>query len=168
VVLIVEEFKVLRLRSEMTIAVKPLPSEESPIVGIVEALDDSITPRFSYGDEDHFDSQRKAKPEDDAKGTRITIAPTEGELVVDLKKVWDSHCLPATDQPQGHSLIVFPALRIDEDSMAVKIDDMKRKETAIVFDVSWAQKICLMDVVRSKRCGEIGILHSLEDIRSFF
>jgi len=51
---IVEDLKVLGLRSEVTIAPKPLGSEESSIIGIIEALYDSITPGFSYGDKDHF------------------------------------------------------------------------------------------------------------------
>ena len=56
-VLIVEELKVLGLGSEMTIAPKPLPSEEPLIVGIIEALHDTIAPRFSYRDEDYLDPQ---------------------------------------------------------------------------------------------------------------
>ena len=65
---IMEEFEVLRLRSEVTIAMKPLPSEESLIVGIIEALDDSITPRFSYRDEDYLDPQQETESEDNPKG----------------------------------------------------------------------------------------------------
>jgi len=54
---IVEELKVLGLGSEVTIAAKPLGSEESPIIGVIKALHDSITPRFSYRDENHLDPQ---------------------------------------------------------------------------------------------------------------
>jgi len=95
--LVVEEFKVLGLGSELTIAPKPLPSEESLIVGIIEALHDSITPRFSYRDEDHFDPQKQTDSKDNAKGTRVTIASPETEFVVDLEEVGNSHGLPATD-----------------------------------------------------------------------
>jgi hypothetical protein len=56
-------------------------------------------PRFPYGDENDLDPQRKAEPEDDAKGTRVAVASTKTELVVDLKEVWDSHGSPTTHQP---------------------------------------------------------------------
>jgi len=165
---VVEDFEVFGLRSELAIATKPLPSKKTPIVGIIEALHDSITPGLSNGDEDDLDSHRQAKPQDDAKGTRITIASPETEFVVDLKEIRDAHRLPTMDQPHGHSLIVFSSLGVDKNAMTVKIHDMERKEAAIVFDVSWTQEIRLMDVVESQGFGEIGIFHSLGGIRSFF
>ena len=165
---VMEEFKVLRLGSQVTIAAKPLPSEKSLIVAIIEALHDSITPRLSYRDKDHFDAQKQTESEDDAKGTRVAVAPPKAELVVDLEKIRDAHRLPTMDQPHGHSLIVFSSLGVDKNAMTVKIHDMERKEAAIVFDVSWTQEIRLMDVVESQGFGEIGIFHSLGGIRSFF
>jgi len=96
-VFVVEELKVPGLGSQMTIATKPLPSEESPIVGIIKALHHSITPRFSYRDEHHLDSKQQAESEDDAKGARVAIASTETEFVVDLKKIGDAHRLPTAD-----------------------------------------------------------------------
>jgi hypothetical protein len=98
-VLVMKELKVLGLGSELTITPKPLPSKEPSVVGIIEALHSSITPRFPYGDENDLDPQRKAEPEDDAKGTRVAVASTKTELVVDLKEVWDSHGSPTTHQP---------------------------------------------------------------------
>ena len=95
---IVEELKVLGLGSQVTIATKPLPSEESLIIAIIEALHDSITPRFSYRDKDHFDTKKQAESEDEAKGTRVTIASSKAEFVVDLEKVGNPHGFPATDQ----------------------------------------------------------------------
>ena len=97
-VLVVEEFEVLGLESELTIAPKPLPSKESPVVGIIKALHDAITPRFSDRDEDDLDSQQQTEPEDNAKGARVTIAPTKTKFVVDLKEVGDSHGFPATNE----------------------------------------------------------------------
>jgi hypothetical protein len=116
---IVEDLKVLGLRPELAIATKPLPSKESPVVGIIEALHDSITPGFSYGDEDYLDFHRQAKPEDNPKGTGITIASPETEFVVDLKEIRDTHRFPTTDQSQGHSLVVFSSLGVDKDAMTV-------------------------------------------------
>jgi hypothetical protein len=168
VIPVVKELKVFGLGSELTIATKPLPSKESPVVGVIEALHNAITPRFSDGDEDYLDAQREAKLEDDAKGARVTIASTETEFVVDLKEVRDAHSLPTADQSQSHGLVVFSSLGIDKDAMTVEIHDMERIEAAIVFDVSGAQEIRLMNIVESQRCGEVGVFYSLGGIRSFF
>lgn len=97
-VLVVEELKILGLGSKLTIAPKPLPSIESSVVRIIKALHDTIAPGFSDRDEDHFDPQRQAESENNAKGTRITIASAKTELIVDLKKVWDPHGFPTADQ----------------------------------------------------------------------
>jgi hypothetical protein len=167
-VLIVKELEVLGLGSEMTIATEPLPPEESPIIGIIEALHDSITPRLSYGDEDHLDSQQQTESEDDAKGPRVTIASTEAKFVVDLKKIWDTHRLPTAGQAQSHSLVVFPSLGVKKDSVTVEIHDIERIEPAVVFDVSWPKEVRLMDVVESQGYFEIGVFYSLGGIRSFF
>jgi hypothetical protein len=167
-VFVMEELKVLGLRSEVAIAPEPLGAKESPVIGIIEALDDSITPRFSYRNEDYLDPQQETESEDNPKGTRITIAPTKTELVVDLKKVGDSYGLPAADQAQSHGLVVFSSLRVKKDSVAVEIHDIERIEAAIVFDVSWPNEVCLMDVVDPQGFSEIGVLHSFGGIRSFF
>jgi hypothetical protein len=94
--LVVEEFKVLGLGSELTIAPKPLPSKEPSIVGIIEALHDAIAPRFSDRDEDYLDPQEQTESKDNAKGARIAIASPKTELIVDLKEVRDPHGPPAT------------------------------------------------------------------------
>lgn len=122
---IVEELEVLGLGSEVTIAPKPLGSEESPVVGIIKVLHSSVTPRFSYRDEDHFDPQKQTEFEDNAKGTGVAIAPPKTELVVDLKEVGDSHGLPTVDQAQSHGLVVFSSLGMKKDAMAVQIHDIE-------------------------------------------
>jgi hypothetical protein len=144
---VVEQLKVLGLRSEMSITPKPLGSEKSSIIGIIEAFHNSITPRFSYRDEDNFDPHQQTEPEDEAKGSGITIASPKAEFVVDLEKVRDPHGLPAVDQAQSHSLVVFLPLWMEKDPVTVEIDNVERIETAIVLDVSWAHEICLMDMV---------------------
>ena len=118
-VLIMKELEVLGLGSELAITPKPLSSKEPAVVGIIKALDSPITPRFPYGDENNLDSQRKAEPEDDAEGTRVAVASTKTELVVDLKEVWNSHGSPTTNQSHGYGLVVFSSLRVDKDAMTV-------------------------------------------------
>jgi hypothetical protein len=165
---VMEEFKVLGLGSELTIATKPLPSEESLIIAVIEALHDSITPRFSYRDKDHFDAQKQTESEDEAKGTRVAIAPPKAEFVVDLEEVWNPHGFPATDQAQSHGLIVFGSLGMEKDTVAVEIHDIERIEPSISLDISGSKEVCLLDMVDSQGLCEIGILHSFGGIRSFF
>jgi hypothetical protein len=163
-----EDLEVLGLGSEVAIAPKPLGPEESPIIGIIEALHNSITPRLSYRDKDHLDSQQQTEFENNAKGTRVTIASTKTELVVDLEKIGHSHGLPAVDQAQSHGLVVFSSLGVKKDPVAREIHDIERVETSIVFDVSWPKEVRLMDVVDPQRLSEIRIFHTLGDIGGFF
>ena len=165
---IVEELKVLGLGSEVTITTKPLDSEESSVIGIIKALHDSITPRFSYWDEDQFDPQPQTEFENNTKRTGVTIAPSETEFVVDLEKIGHAHSLPTTDQAQGYGLVVFSSLGMKKDPVAVKIHDIERIETPIVLDVSWSKEVCLMDVVDPQGLSEIRVFHPFGDIRSFF
>jgi hypothetical protein len=44
--------------------VKPLPPEKLFVVGIVEALDDSIPPRLRHRDKHWLDAKMQAKPND--------------------------------------------------------------------------------------------------------
>jgi hypothetical protein len=122
---VMEELKVLGLRSEMSVTPKPLGPKESSIIGIIEAFHNSITPRFSYRDEDNFDPHQQTEPEDDAKGARITIASPKAEFVVELEKVWDPHGLPAANQAQSHGLVVFVSLWMEKDPVAVEIDNVE-------------------------------------------
>ena len=118
-VLVMKEFKVLGLGSELAITPKPLSSKEPAVVGIIKALHSHIPPRLPYGDENNLDSQRKAESENNAEGTRVAVASTKAELVVDLKEVWDSHGSPTTHQSQGYGLVVFSSLRVDKDAVTV-------------------------------------------------
>lgn len=165
---IVEELEVLGLRSEVAIVPKPLHSEESSVVGIIETFDHSITPRFSYGDKDHLDSHQQTESEDDAKGARVTIASSKTEFVVDLKKVWNTHGLPAEDQAQSYGLVVFPPLGMEKGPVAVEIHHIEGIETPIVLDISWTHEIRLMDMVETQRFSEIGVFDPFGEIRSFF
>ena len=146
-VLVMKELKILGLGSELAITPKPLPSKKLSIVGVIEAFHDSITPRFSYRDEDNLDTHHQAESQNDAKGTRVAIASTETEFVVELEKVWNTHRLPAAEQTQRYGLVVFPSLGGEKDSVTGAIDDIERMEASIVLDVPGTQEICLMDVV---------------------
>ncbi len=85
-----------------------------------------------------------------------------------MEKIGDAHGFPATQQAFGHRLVVFAPLGVNKDPMAVKIDNMKRIETAIVLDVPGPQKIGLVNIVDAQRFAEIGIFHPLGGVGSFF
>ena len=165
---VMEELKMLGLGSEMPIAAKPLGPEKPPVIGVVKALHNSITPRLSYGDEDHFYPQQKTNSEDNAEGTGVTIASAKTELVVDLEKVGHAHRFPTADQAQSHGLVVFFSLRMKKDPVTVKIHDVERIETSIVFDVSRPEEVRLMDVVDPQGLCEIRVFHPFGGIGSFF
>ena len=165
---VMEELKMLGLGSEMPIAAKPLGPEKPPVIGVIKALHNSITPRLSYRDEDHLNPQKQTDSEDNAKGTGVTIASTKTELVVDLEKVGHTHRLPTADQAQSHGLVVFSSLGVKKDSVTLEIHDIERIETPIVFDVSRPEEVRLMNVVDPQGLCEIRVFHPFGGIGSFF
>jgi len=162
------ELEIPGLGSEVTITPKPLDSKETPVIGVIKAFDRSITPRFSNRDEDGLDSQRETESENNPKGTRVAIAPTKTQFVVELENVGHPYSLPASDQPVGDSLVVFGSLGMKKDAMTVKVHDIERKETAIVLDTTGTHQIGLMNVVACQGDPEIGVRHSFGGIRRFF
>jgi hypothetical protein len=136
VVFIMEEFKVLRLRTEISITAEPLGSEEATVIGVIEALHGTIPPGFSDGDKDDFDGQGKTEAKDDAERTGMPIAAPKTEFVVELKEVGDAHGFPAVDQALSDRSVVFAPLGMEKDPVTVKIDHMERIEAAIVFDIA--------------------------------
>ena len=162
------ELEIPGLGSKMTVTPKPLGSKETPVIGVVKALDRSITPRFSNRDEDSLDPQREAESENNSKGTRVAIAPTKTQLVVELQKVGHPHGLSTSDQALGNGLIVLGSLGMKKDAMAVKIHDIERKETAVVLDTAGTHQIGLMHMVASQGDPEIRVKHSFGGIGCFF
>lgn len=162
------ELKIPGLGSEVAVTPEPLNSEETAVIGVIKAFDRSITPRFSNGDKDSFDAQRETESENNSKRPRVTVAPSESQLVVELEKIGHSQSLPASDQPLGDSLIVLGSLRMKRDAMTVEIHDIEGKEAAIVLDIARPHQIGLVDIVASRRIPEIGVSDSFGGIRRFF
>ncbi len=162
------ELEIPGLGSEMAVTPEPLGSEETPVIGVIKAFDRSITPRFSNRDKDGFDAQKETESENRSKRSRVTVAPSESQLVVELEKIGYSQSLPASDQPLGDSLIVLGSLRMKRDAMTVEIQDIERKEAAIVLDITGPHQIGLVDMIASQGIPEIGVGHSLGSIRRFF
>ena len=68
----------------------------------------------------------------------------------------------------GHGLVVFAALGLNRDPMAVKVDDVKGIEPSVVLDIPGAKEVGLMDVVDPPRFSEIGVFDSFGLVGSFF
>ena len=102
------------------------------------------------------------------KGPRVTVAPAESQLVVELEKVGHPHDLPASDQRLGDSLVVLGSLGMKKDSMTVKVHDIEGEETAVVLDITGTHQIGLMNIVAFQGVPEIGVRHSFGGIRCFF
>jgi hypothetical protein len=168
VVFIMEEFKVLRLGTEIPITPEPLGSKETAVIGVIEALHGTIPPGFSDGDKDDFDRQGKTEAKDDAERTGMPIAAPKAKFVVELKEVGDAHGFPAADQALSDRSVVFAPLGMDKDPVTVKVYHMERIEAAVVFDIARSQQVGLVDVVAPQRLPEIGVFHSFGLIRSFF
>jgi len=98
----------------------------------------------------------------------MPVAAPKAEFVVELEKIGDTHGFPAANQALGDGCVVFAAQGLNKDPMAVEIDDMERIEPPVVFDVTRAEKVGLMDVVASQRFLEIGVGHPFGLVRSFF
>ncbi len=96
------------------------------------------------------------------------MAAPERKLVVDLKKVGKAHRFPATQETLGHRLVVFAALGVNKNAMAVKVHNMERIETSVVLDVPGPQKIGLVDVVDAQGLSEVRVFHPFGGISSFF
>jgi hypothetical protein len=162
------ELEISGLGSEVTVTPKPLDSKETLVIGVIKALDRSITPGFSNRNEDGLDPQRETESENNSKGPRVTVAPAESQLVVELEKVGHPHDLPASDQRLGDGLVVLGSLGIKKDAMTVKVHDIEGEETAVVLDITGTHQIGLMNIVAFQGVPEIGIRHSFGGIRCFF
>jgi hypothetical protein len=162
------ELKIPGLGSEVTVTPEPLDSKETAVISVIKAFDRSITPRLSNRDKDSFDSQSKTEPENNSKRSRVTVAPAESQLVVELEKIGHSQSLPASDQPLSDGLIALGSLGMKKDAMTAEIHDIERKEATIVLDIARPHQIGLVDIVASRRIPEIGVSHSFGSIRRFF
>ena len=67
VMLVVEPLKIFALPFESCIARKPLPAEEFPVVGVIEVLNDAISPRLPNGNEHRSHPIEQTHSNDQAK-----------------------------------------------------------------------------------------------------
>jgi hypothetical protein len=97
-VLVVEKLKVFGLSPELPITSKKLPTEESSVIGIIEAFHHGIPPRFSDWDENDLDPHQQAKPQDNPERSGMAVAASKAEFVVELEEIRYAHGFPTTNQ----------------------------------------------------------------------
>jgi len=67
----------------------------------------------------------QTEPYDQSRGSWISIASTEGQLVVQLKEVWQPNGLPAAQEARCDLPVFFAPLSLDIDLMAVDIHQVE-------------------------------------------
>lgn len=116
--LVMKPLKIFALSLKSRIAWKPLSAEELPVVCIVKALNDAISPWFPDGNEHRCNTVEKAKSDYLAKGSRKSVATTKTQLIVQLQEVRHTHRLPTPHQRGGGMLVALGSLGFNVDKMA--------------------------------------------------
>jgi hypothetical protein len=96
-VLVVEKLKVFGLSPEVPVTSEKLPTEESTVIGIIEAFHYGIPPGFSNGNENHLDAHEQAKSQDNPERSGMAVAAPKTEFVVELEEIRYPHGLPTTN-----------------------------------------------------------------------
>lgn len=77
----------------------------------------------------------------------MTVAASKHQGVVQLEKIRHPHCLPASHEAGCDLPVLLAPLGLDIDLMGGQVHYVERVKPAIAFDVTWTQKIGLMNVV---------------------
>lgn len=112
--------------------------------------------------------QRQAKPYDQTQWTRIPVAASKIELIIQLQIVGQTNDFPASEQTVGNLSILFGTLRLNENAMTVNVHKVEWIKLAIAFDVTQTDKIGLVDIIKIKCISEIRIFNALGGVWSFF
>lgn len=95
---VVENLKVFGLSPELYITSEPLPTEESSVIGIIEAFHHGIPPGLSDGDKNDLDPHQQAKSQDDPQRSGVSVAAMKAQFVVELEEIRYAHGFPTTNQ----------------------------------------------------------------------
>ena len=161
---VVKTLKVFRLLLQSCVAREPLPSEELPVVRVVEAFNHPVPPRLADGNKDRGDAIVETEAHNEPQGARIAITSPETQFIVDLQKLRDAHCLPALHEACRYLIVFFRPLRLDMHPVAEDIHNVEGIESPISFDIPGTDKIGLMNVIDARGFNEVGIFDSLGSI----
>lgn len=131
-------------------------------------LDDSVTPRFPNWDKNRSNVVVETEPDYQSHGSGVSVAATETQSVIQLKKVGHPNGLPAPEQSRGDFAVLLGSSRFNVDSVTEAVHDIEGVKFSIPFDVSWTDQVGLVDVVEIESIRKIWIFNSFGNIRSFF
>ena len=110
----------------------------------------------------------QTEPNDQARRPGVTIAATKAQFIIKEQKIRQPDHFPAAKQALDDLPIRFGSQWFDIDPVTEKVDHIERVKLAIPFDVSWSDKVGLMDVVDVERFFKIRIFDTLGDVTSFY
>jgi hypothetical protein len=161
---IMKTLEVLRLLLQSCVAREPLPSEELPIVRVVEVFDHPVSPGLSDGDENRSDAIVEAEAYNDPQGAGVAIASSETQFIVKLQELRNAHRFPALHEACRDLTVFFRSTGLDMHPVAEDIDHVEGVKSPVALDVPGADKISLMNVVDARGFGEVGVFDSLGGI----
>lgn len=99
--------------------------EKLATVRFVEALNHGVAPGLGYWDEHRLDAKVQAHPDDQTRGARIAVAAAKAQFVVKEQKIRKPDDFPAAQQAAGNLPILFGALGLDIDLVAIQVDHVE-------------------------------------------
>ena len=78
----------------------------------------------------------QTQPDHQAEGSRITVAASKAQGIVQLQKVRHSHGLPASQKAVSGLAVFFAPLRFDIDLVSGYVDHVEGIESAVALDVT--------------------------------
>lgn len=96
-----------------------MATEKLAIVRVIKALDHGVAPGLGYRDEHWLDAKMQTHPDDQTRGARIAVAAAETQLIVKEQKIRKPDDLPAAQKAAGNLPILFGALGLDVNPVAV-------------------------------------------------
>jgi hypothetical protein len=146
VVLVVESFKTERFLRQMDQARESLSTEEAFVVGVIEAFDDPIAPRFSFRDKDDLDTSVKAEANHQAETAWITVGTSERKLVVNLEEPRHAQALPLSKKSPADRLCLLGFNDFEGHSVAIGVDKMAAVKANTAGEITGPDKVQLLQI----------------------
>jgi hypothetical protein len=78
----------------------------------------------------------QTQPDHQAEGSRITVAASKAQGIVQLQEVRHSHGFPASQKAVSGLAVSFAPLRFDIDLVSGYVDHVEGIESAVALDVT--------------------------------
>ena len=142
---VVEGLELAGVSLEIVQITELMSAEEDLVVDVVEALDNAITPRLSFRNEDDFNSHLQTGAQEQSQASWIAIGAAEGEFVVQLEVARESQSTPSMQEALYNGLIVLRPNRFERNGVAVGIDEVKSIKPNTAVKIPGTDQIQLMN-----------------------